>query len=74
MCSNATPPSCRASCRSAIIDEDEIAFAEAATAELAEAALQLPPAIAPLERRLLLAELIAQWAKRRAAPARKARR
>jgi ATP-dependent helicase/nuclease subunit B len=44
------------------IDEDEIAFAEAATAELAEAALHLPPAIAPLERRLLLAELILQWA------------
>ena len=44
------------------IDEDEIAFAEAATGELAEAALALPPAIAPLERRLLLAELILQWA------------
>jgi ATP-dependent helicase/nuclease subunit B len=44
------------------LDEDEIAFAEAATGELAEAALHLPPAIAPLERRLLLAELILQWA------------
>jgi ATP-dependent helicase/nuclease subunit B len=44
------------------LDEDEIAFADAATAGLAEAALQLPPAIAPLERRLLLAELILQWA------------
>lgn len=44
------------------IDEDEIAFAEAATGELAEAALALPMAIAPLERRLLLAELILQWA------------
>jgi ATP-dependent helicase/nuclease subunit B len=44
------------------IDEDEIAFAEAATAELAEAALSLPPALAPLERRLTLAELIAKWA------------
>jgi len=44
------------------LDEDEIAFAQAATAGLAEAALQLPPAIAPLERRLLLAELILQWA------------
>jgi ATP-dependent helicase/nuclease subunit B len=44
------------------LDEDEIAFADAATAELAEAALQLRPAIAPLERRLLLAELILQWA------------
>lgn len=44
------------------LDEDEIAFAEAATAELAEAALQLPGAIAPLERRLLLSELILAWA------------
>jgi ATP-dependent helicase/nuclease subunit B len=44
------------------LDEDEIAFAEAATAELAEEALALPPAIAPLERRLLLAELILGWA------------
>src|SRR6202142_2930598 len=44
------------------LDEDEIAFAEAATGALAEAALALPPAIAPLERRLLLAELILKWA------------
>jgi ATP-dependent helicase/nuclease subunit B len=44
------------------IDEDEIAFAEATTGELAEAALALQPAIAPLERRLLLAELILKWA------------
>jgi len=44
------------------IDEDEIAFAEAATAELAAEALALPPTIAPLERRLLLAELILKWA------------
>jgi len=44
------------------IDEDEIAFADAATAELAEAALAIPDAIAPLERRLLLAELILKWA------------
>lgn len=43
-------------------DEDEIAFAEAATGALAEAALAIPPAIEPLERRLLLAELILQWA------------
>ena len=34
------------------LDEDEIAFAEAATGELAEAALALPPAIGALERRL----------------------
>jgi ATP-dependent helicase/nuclease subunit B len=44
------------------IDEDEIAFAEAATAGLAEAALAIPQAIEPLERRLLLAELILKWA------------
>src|SRR5665647_2808099 len=44
------------------LDEDEIVFAQAATGELAEAALQLPEAIAPLERRLLLAELILKWA------------
>jgi ATP-dependent helicase/nuclease subunit B len=44
------------------LDEDEIAFAQAATGELAEAALALPDAIEPLERRLLLAELILKWA------------
>jgi ATP-dependent helicase/nuclease subunit B len=44
------------------LDEDEIIFAEAATGDLAETALELPPAIAPLERRLLLAELILKWA------------
>src|SRR5665647_1123379 len=44
------------------LDEDEIVFAQAATGELAEAALTLPEAIAPLERRLLLAELILKWA------------
>ena len=44
------------------LDEDEIAFAEAATGELAETALALPEAFAPLERRLLLAELILKWA------------
>ncbi len=44
------------------LDEDEIIFAQAATGELAEAALALPQAIAPLERRLLLAELILKWA------------
>jgi ATP-dependent helicase/nuclease subunit B len=46
------------------LDEDEIAFAEAATGELAQAALALPAAIAPLERRLLLAQLIVEWASR----------
>ena len=44
------------------LDEDAIIFAEAATSELAEDALALPPAIGPLERRLLLAQLIVRWA------------
>jgi ATP-dependent helicase/nuclease subunit B len=44
------------------LDEDEIAFAEAATGALAAEALAIPPTIAPLERRLLLAELILKWA------------
>lgn len=44
------------------LDEDDIIFAEAASAELAEDALKIPPAIPPLDRRLLLAQLIARWA------------
>jgi ATP-dependent helicase/nuclease subunit B len=44
------------------LDEDETVFAQAATGELAEAALTLPAAIEPLERRLMLAELILSWA------------
>jgi ATP-dependent helicase/nuclease subunit B len=44
------------------IDEDELAFADAASGVLAEAALDLPPALAPLERRLLLVRLVLQWA------------
>ena len=44
------------------IDEDEIAFAEAATGELATEALALPEALDGLERRLLLARLIVNWA------------
>jgi len=44
------------------LDEDEIAFAQAATGELAEAALALPPAFGTLERRLTLAKLISTWA------------
>ncbi len=44
------------------IDEDEFVFAEAAAAELGEAALELPPTIPALERRLMLAELILKWA------------
>jgi ATP-dependent helicase/nuclease subunit B len=48
------------------IDEDELIFAGAATGDLAQPALDLPETIAPLERRLLLAELIAKWAASRA--------
>jgi ATP-dependent helicase/nuclease subunit B len=43
------------------LDEDELAFAQAA-AGLAE--LEIPPALEGLPRRLLLAQLIASWAKR----------
>src|SRR5215470_11526150 len=44
------------------VDEDELAFADAASGALAETALDLPPALGPLERRLLLARLVLQWA------------
>lgn len=44
------------------IDEDEIAFAEAATGELADEALALPEALGGLERRLLLTRLVSKWA------------
>jgi len=44
------------------IDEDEIIFAQAAAGELADAALTLPAALSPLERRLLLAQLVSKWA------------
>ncbi|SDT30289.1 double-strand break repair protein AddB [Bradyrhizobium canariense] len=44
------------------IDEDELAFAQAASPGLA--ALEIPPAMDGLQRRLLLAQLIAAWAKR----------
>ena len=44
------------------IDEDEIAFAEAATGDFAAEALALPPALGGLERRLLLTQLISKWA------------
>ena len=50
--STARPPSCRASSPLGDLDEDELAFAEAATGALAEEALQLPPALGALERRL----------------------
>jgi len=42
------------------LDEDEIAFAQAARPEAS--VLDLPPAIDGLERRLLLAELVTRWA------------
>jgi ATP-dependent helicase/nuclease subunit B len=44
------------------IDEDEIAFAEAASGGIAADALNLPPALGTLERRLLLAQLVGKWA------------
>ena len=47
------------------VDEDEIAFAEAATDALA-----LPPALGGLERRLKLAQLVLKWAARIAPDAR----
>jgi ATP-dependent helicase/nuclease subunit B len=44
------------------IDEDEIAFAEAASGDIAAEALALPEALGGLERRLLLTNLIGAWA------------
>jgi ATP-dependent helicase/nuclease subunit B len=44
------------------IDEDEIAFAEVGSGGIAEQALTLPPALGPLERRLLLTQLVTKWA------------
>src|ERR1700753_3269494 len=44
------------------IDEDEIAFAEAAAVDIAPDALALPPALGGLERRLLLTHLVTKWA------------
>ncbi len=44
------------------IDEDEIAFAEAATGDIAADALALPEALGGVERRLLLTRLITTWA------------
>ncbi|HEX3936653.1 MAG TPA: double-strand break repair protein AddB [Xanthobacteraceae bacterium] len=45
------------------IDEDEIAFADAAAGDIAGEALELPPALGGLERRLLLTRLVRQWAR-----------
>jgi ATP-dependent helicase/nuclease subunit B len=44
------------------IDEDEIAFAEAASGELATEVLALREALGPLERRLLLTQLVGKFA------------
>ena len=44
------------------IDEDEIAFADAATGDIAADALAIPRAIDGLERRLLLTHLVGTWA------------
>src|SRR5262249_27371668 len=45
-------------------DEDEIVCAQAATGALAGEALDLPPMLGGLERRMLLARLVLQWAER----------
>ncbi len=44
------------------VDEDEIAFAQAAPGALAADALQLPDALGAFERRMLLAQLVLKWA------------
>jgi ATP-dependent helicase/nuclease subunit B len=44
------------------IDEDEIAFADAAAGDAAADALALAPALGAFERRLLLAQLVEKWA------------
>ena len=44
------------------VDEDELAFAEAAIGETGGAALDLPDALGGLEREVLLAQLILKWA------------
>jgi ATP-dependent helicase/nuclease subunit B len=46
------------------LDEDEIAFAQAATGALAANALALPPTLGALERRMLLTQLVLKWAQR----------
>ena len=44
------------------IDEDELAFADVAAGAAAQTALDLPPALGALERRLLLTRLVLRWA------------
>lgn len=48
------------------IDEEEGFFAEAGDLEQGELALELPPAIGDLERRLILSELVLAWSRTRA--------
>jgi ATP-dependent helicase/nuclease subunit B len=43
------------------LDEDDIIFAEAASVASAACALELPPALGGLERRMLLAQLVLKW-------------
>jgi ATP-dependent helicase/nuclease subunit B len=45
------------------IDEDELAFADEQDSHGGAAALELPPRLGELERRLTLAKLVAAWAK-----------
>ena len=52
------------------IDEDEFVFADMAAGAIAADALALPPALGGLERRLLLAQLVRTWARRRKCAAR----
>src|SRR5436190_23725032 len=44
------------------VDEDELAFAEAAIGDTAGATLDLPDPVSGLERKVLLAQLILKWA------------
>ena len=43
------------------LDEDDLAFADAATGPIAAEALALPQTLKPLERRMLLTQLILKW-------------
>ena len=51
------------------IDEDEIAFAEAAAFPVGEASLDIPAALDGLTRRMLLAQLVLKWAEQMTPPA-----
>ena len=58
----ATPPSCRASSRSAISTRTRSRLPKPPPGTSPAEALALPPALGALERRLLLTRLITQWA------------